>query len=154
MKKLFLDFVFWKSPGKTHFHSVDCSISVHSVLRTPCTEKEQSTPWKWFYLTFSRKLHKKLLFPFYVRKYIYIYLFIFLSTSKISIRFELPSSVQIGRLQRTNYGLFVRWSLHYCNEVLKNQMNFNYKYLEHTVTETMSCNFKAIAYFMSRFLEI
>ena len=61
MKKLFLDFVFWKSPGKTHFHSVDCSISVHSVLRTPCTEKEQSTPWKWFYLTFSRKLHKKLL---------------------------------------------------------------------------------------------
>ena len=62
MKKLFLDFVFWKSPGKTHFHSVDCSISVHSVLRTPCTEKEQSTPWKWFYLTFSRKLHKKLLF--------------------------------------------------------------------------------------------
>ena len=64
MKKLFLDFVFWKSPGKTHFHSVDCSISVHSVLRTPCTEKEQSTPWKWFYLTFSRKLHKKLLFPY------------------------------------------------------------------------------------------
>ena len=63
MKKLFLDSVFWKSPGKTHFHSVDCSISVHSVLRTPCTEKEQSTPWKWFYLTFSRKLHKKLLFP-------------------------------------------------------------------------------------------
>ena len=65
MKKLFLDFVFWKSPGKTHFHSVDCSISVHSVLRTPCTEKEQSTPWKWFYLTFSRKLHKKLLFLYF-----------------------------------------------------------------------------------------
>ena len=65
MKKLFLDSVFWKSPGKTHFHSEDCSISVHSTpLRSaPCSEKEQSSPWKWFYLTFSRKLHKKLLFP-------------------------------------------------------------------------------------------
>ena len=65
MKKLFLDSVFWKSPGKTHFHSEDCSISVHSTpLRSaPCSEKEQSSPWKWFYLTFSRKLHKKLLYP-------------------------------------------------------------------------------------------
>ena len=65
MKKLFLDSVFWKSPGKTHFHSEDCSISVHSTLlrSAPCSEKEQSSPWKWFYLTFSRKLHKKLLFP-------------------------------------------------------------------------------------------
>ena len=46
MKKLFRDFVFWKSPGKTHFHS-----GKRTILSTPCLfQKTQKCPFPLYHV--------------------------------------------------------------------------------------------------------